>query len=141
IGTSLGLHPFRLRSPSEFYLCKASRRFPPLLVKGLIDLAKALIVLVDPVFPDILGTVPDIMVIAQGVRAGLALVPVVREDPAAHPMVVVVPARDGMGSLGVGKCRLTGSRYFGTHRRDSDWDFFAQDSPIARSALLKRGLV
>ena len=76
------------------------------------------------------------VVLVPVVRVPVVLAPVVRV-----PVVVVVPARDVMGSLGVWECRLTGSRYFGTHRPDSDWDFFAQDSPIARAALLKDGFV
>jgi hypothetical protein len=88
-----------------------------------------------PGLPGHPGTVPDIMVDpGRPGRPGPG-----RPGGPDGVLGVVVPARDGMGSLGVGKSQLTGSRYFGTHRRDSDWDFFAQDSPIARSARLKRG--
>lgn len=34
---------------------------------------------------------------------------------------------------------LTGSRYFGFTKRDSDWDFFAQDTESARVALEANG--
>lgn len=34
---------------------------------------------------------------------------------------------------------LTGSRYFRTHRQDSDYDFFAQDTPALRSFLDSAG--
>lgn len=36
---------------------------------------------------------------------------------------------------------LTGSRFFGTERPDSDWDYFAQDSPEARGELEHAGFI
>ena len=35
--------------------------------------------------------------------------------------------------------RLTGSRSYGTARDDSDWDFFAADSPALRESLEAQG--
>lgn len=35
--------------------------------------------------------------------------------------------------------RLTGSRYFGTDRPDSDWDFFVQDAENTADFLTKNG--
>jgi len=37
------------------------------------------------------------------------------------------------------KFYLTGSRFFGTDRPDSDWDFFTQDSPEVRQFLRENG--
>jgi len=36
---------------------------------------------------------------------------------------------------------LTGSRFFGTHHENSDWDFFVEDSPQIRKVLENWGFV
>lgn len=44
-----------------------------------------------------------------------------------------------MRSIFGDKVYLTGSRYFGTDTPESDWDFFVQDTPANRLALMQYG--
>ena len=36
---------------------------------------------------------------------------------------------------------LTGSRFFGNAREDSDWDFFTDDTPVTRDFLRRNGFL